>query len=66
MLSALILVPLFGAALIGFWPSSISGKFARTLALVFASITFLWSVVIAIQFNPGQASQQFAESLVLD
>ncbi|MBH8562756.1 NADH-quinone oxidoreductase subunit M [Nostoc sp. CENA67] len=63
MLSALILVPLFGAALIGFWPSSISGKFARTLALVFASITFLWSVVIAIQFNPTQASQQFAESL---
>ncbi|QSJ19947.1 NADH-quinone oxidoreductase subunit M [Nostoc sp. UHCC 0702] len=63
MLSALILVPLFGAALIGFWPSSISGKFARTLALVFASITFLWSVVIAIQFNPTQTSQQFAESL---
>ncbi|MFN6571931.1 NADH-quinone oxidoreductase subunit M [Dendronalium sp. ChiSLP03b] len=63
MLSALILVPLFGAALIGFWPSDISGKLTRTVALVFATIAFLWSVVIAIQFNPGEANQQFAESL---
>ncbi|RCJ29241.1 NAD(P)H-quinone oxidoreductase subunit D4 [Nostoc minutum NIES-26] len=63
MLSALILVPLFGAALIGFWPSDISGKLTRTVALGFATIAFLWSVVIAIQFNPGEANQQFAESL---
>ncbi|MBH8575088.1 NADH-quinone oxidoreductase subunit M [Nostocaceae cyanobacterium CENA369] len=63
MLSALILVPLFGAALIGFWPSNISGKFARTVALVIATIAFLWSVFIAIQFDPGEANQQFAESL---
>ncbi|NDJ20766.1 NADH-quinone oxidoreductase subunit M [Nostoc sp. B(2019)] len=63
MLSALILLPLLGAALIGFWPSNISGKFARGLALVFASITFLWTVVIATQFHPGEVTQQFAESL---
>jgi len=63
MLSALILLPLLGAALVGFWPSDISGKFARRLALVFASIAFLWTVVIATQFHPGEVSQQFAESL---
>ncbi|MEH1766023.1 NADH-quinone oxidoreductase subunit M [Nostoc sp.] len=63
MLSVLILVPLIGAALIGFSPSGISGKFARGVALVFASITFLWTIVLAIQFHPGEITQQFAESL---
>ncbi|WP_375468923.1 NADH-quinone oxidoreductase subunit M [uncultured Nostoc sp.] len=63
MLSVLILVPLIGAALIGFSPSGISGKFARGVALVFASIVFLWTIVLAIQFHPGEITQQFAESV---
>ncbi|MFN6483301.1 MULTISPECIES: NADH-quinone oxidoreductase subunit M [unclassified Nostoc] len=63
MLSVLILVPLIGAALIGFSPSGISGKFARGVALVFASIALLWTIVLAIQFHPGEITQQFAESL---
>ncbi|MEH2451831.1 NADH-quinone oxidoreductase subunit M [Nostoc sp.] len=63
MLSVLILVPLIGAALIGFSPSGISGKFARGVALVFVSIAFLWTIVLAIQFHPGEITQQFAESL---
>ena len=63
MLSVLILVPLIGAALIGFSPSGISGKFARGVALVFASIVLLWTIVLAIQFHPGEITQQFAESV---
>ncbi|MBN3881772.1 MAG: NADH-quinone oxidoreductase subunit M [Nostoc sp.] len=63
MLSVLILVPLIGAALIGFSPSGISGKFARGVALVFATIAFLWTIVLAIQFHPGEITQQFAESI---
>ncbi|WP_448269798.1 NADH-quinone oxidoreductase subunit M [Nostoc sp. DSM 114159] len=63
MLSVLILVPLIGAALIGFSPSSISGKFARRVALVFAIIAFLWTIVLVSQFHPGEITQQFAESL---
>ncbi|MDZ7963708.1 MAG: NADH-quinone oxidoreductase subunit M [Nostoc sp. DedSLP03] len=63
MLSVLILVPLIGAALIGFSPSSISGKFARVVALVFAIIAFLWTIVLVSQFHPGEITQQFAESL---
>ncbi|MEH1818604.1 MAG: NADH-quinone oxidoreductase subunit M [Nostoc sp.] len=63
MLSVLILVPLIGAALIGFSPSGISGKFARGVALVFATIAFLWTIVLAIQFHPGEITQQFAESV---
>ncbi|MEH2053454.1 NADH-quinone oxidoreductase subunit M [Nostoc sp.] len=63
MLSVLILVPLIGAALIGFSPSGISGKFARGVALVFAMIAFLWTILLAIQFHPGEITQQFAESI---
>ncbi|MEH1799468.1 NADH-quinone oxidoreductase subunit M [Nostoc sp.] len=63
MLSVLILVPLIGAALIGFSPSGISGKFARGVALVFATIAFLWTIVLAIQFHPKEITQQFAESI---
>ncbi|MDZ7962071.1 MAG: NADH-quinone oxidoreductase subunit M [Aulosira sp. DedQUE10] len=63
MLSALILVPLIGAALIGFWPSGMNGKISRGLALVVAIIAFVWSVILASQFNPGQVSQQFVEFL---
>lgn len=61
MLSALILLPLLGAVFIGFWPSKISGKVLRSIALLFASITFLWSIFLAIKFTPGEASQQFTE-----
>lgn len=63
MLSTLILLPLIGAALIGFWPSDINGKLSRGIALAFASIIFLLTIVLAIQFNPAFVSQQFAESL---
>ncbi|MFO5437474.1 MAG: NADH-quinone oxidoreductase subunit M, partial [Dolichospermum sp.] len=64
MLSTLILLPLIAAAFIGFYPSTISGKLARIIALVFSVVIFLWSIFIAIQFNPGDVTQQFAESLL--
>jgi len=63
MLSALILLPLFGAALIGFLPIAMNGKISRGMALVFSAIAFLWTIVLAIQFNPGEVTQQFAESI---
>ena len=61
MLSALIWVPILGAALIGFLPVSISPKLCRRVALVFASMAFLWTVVLAIQFDPVSVNQQFSE-----
>lgn len=61
MLSALILLPLFGAALIGFLPIAMNGKISRGMALVFSAIAFLWTIVLASQFNPGDVTQQFAE-----
>ncbi|QIR38050.1 NADH-quinone oxidoreductase subunit M [Tolypothrix sp. PCC 7910] len=63
MLSALILVPLIGAVVISLWPPGINGKNSRGIALVVASIAFVWSIILAIQFNPGEISQQFVEFL---
>ncbi|WP_026082428.1 NADH-quinone oxidoreductase subunit M [Mastigocladopsis repens] len=63
MLSALILVPLLGAALISFLPFGMTPKVSRGVALVFTSISFVWTIVLAIQFNPAKASQQFTEFL---
>ncbi|MBE9142675.1 NADH-quinone oxidoreductase subunit M [Planktothrix mougeotii] len=60
MLSVLIWVPLFGAALIAFWPK-ISGKTARQLSLVIAGGLFLWSLVLAGLFDPSNPSLQFKE-----
>ncbi|MCL1469276.1 NADH-quinone oxidoreductase subunit M [Argonema antarcticum] len=61
MLSALIWLPILSAALLGFWPGTITPKAARQLSLIVASAVFVWSLVLASQFNPGNASQQFSE-----
>ena len=42
MLNGLILVPLIGAGIISFWPSTLSPKLARQLALIGAIISFLY------------------------
>ncbi len=60
MLSILILLPLLGAALIAFVPG-ITAKVSRTVALIVAVISFLWTLVLASQFNLGEVNQQFSE-----
>ncbi|NJL78544.1 MAG: NADH-quinone oxidoreductase subunit M [Richelia sp. SM2_1_7] len=61
MLSILILLPLLGAAVIGFLPFGITPKISRGIALTIASIAFLWTLVLASQFNLGEINQQFGE-----
>ena len=61
MLSALIWLPLLGAALVGFWPKAITPNRSRLVALVIAGVTFLWTIVLATQFHPSNVSQQFSE-----
>ncbi|MEW6492956.1 MAG: NADH-quinone oxidoreductase subunit M [Cyanobacteriota bacterium] len=61
MLSALIWVPLLSAALVGFWPGTITAKWARQVALAVAAGVFIWSIVLLIQFHPQEVSQQFSE-----
>ncbi|WRH65157.1 MAG: NADH-quinone oxidoreductase subunit M [Planktothrix sp. GU0601_MAG3] len=60
MLSVLIWLPLFGAAIIAFWPN-LSGKTARQLSLVIAGGLFLWSLVLAGLFDPDNPALQFKE-----
>lgn len=61
MLSALIFIPLLGTFIIGFSPFGIGEKHGQRIALVFAGITFIWTLVLLILFNPSQISQQFTE-----
>ncbi|MGF1675810.1 MAG: NADH-quinone oxidoreductase subunit M [Rivularia sp. (in: cyanobacteria)] len=61
MLSILILLPLLGAAVIGFLPFGITPKTSRSIALIIATIAFLWTLVLASQFNLGEINQQFRE-----
>lgn len=63
MLSALIWIPVLGATLIGFWPSSLEPGRSRLVALVVTGITLLWTVVLGSQFDPGNTGLQFQEYL---
>ncbi|PSB52436.1 NAD(P)H-quinone oxidoreductase subunit D4 [filamentous cyanobacterium Phorm 6] len=63
MLSALIWIPMLGAALIGFWPGSVSSKIVRNAAIAIAALTFILSVILATQFDASAGESQFVEFL---
>jgi NAD(P)H-quinone oxidoreductase subunit 4 len=63
MLSALILVPLLSAAVLGLWPGKISPKITRNVTLAIAIGLSLWSLILGSQFNPQDVNQQFTEFL---
>ncbi len=63
MLSALIWIPLLGAAFIGFWPGSLDAKRSRLVALLTAAATLVWTLVVISQFEPTNATMQFQESI---
>lgn len=63
MLSALIWIPILGAAVIGFWPGVIAPKITRKIAFAIAGAAFLWSVFLATQFDPSLGGLQFSEFL---
>ncbi|MEQ8956936.1 MAG: NAD(P)H-quinone oxidoreductase subunit D4, partial [Coleofasciculus sp. C2-GNP5-27] len=63
MLSALILVPLLTALVVGFLPTNLMAKGARNVTLIVTSGLFIWSLVLLAQFNPSQMSLQFQEQL---
>ncbi|XWK87362.1 MAG: NADH-quinone oxidoreductase subunit M [Phormidium sp.] len=63
MLSALIWVPLLGAAIVAFLPGNIPAKFTRQVSFAISFAAFIWSLLIAIQFSPGNNTQQFIEFL---
>lgn len=63
MLSVLIWLPVLGAAIVGLWPAAPDSRLPRFLALVTAALTFVWTVVLALQFDGSLSSLQFQENL---
>jgi NAD(P)H-quinone oxidoreductase subunit 4 len=63
MLTVLILLPLIGAAIIGFLPIKIIPKMSRWIAFGFTCVSFFWTLVLASLFNPNDVTQQFSEFL---
>jgi NAD(P)H-quinone oxidoreductase subunit 4 len=62
MLSALILIPLIGSAVIGFFPDK-EGKSSRTLAMLFAIAIIVVNCYIGWHFDTDVTGYQFAEDL---
>ncbi|MEM7726266.1 MAG: NADH-quinone oxidoreductase subunit M [Cyanobacteria bacterium P01_A01_bin.45] len=60
MISALILLPLIGAAIVSVFPIT-SSKVCRSIALTFTILAFVLSVVIALGFSPDEFSLQYSE-----
>jgi len=54
---------MLGAAVIGFWPGSVSSKIVRNAAIGIAAITFILSVILATQFDASAGQSQFVEFL---
>lgn len=63
MLSALIWIPLLGAAVIGFWPGAIAPNITRKLAIAVSGVAFIWSAILATQFDTNVSGLQFPEFL---
>lgn len=63
MLSALIWIPIFCAAVIGLLPASVSSSRLRSFAIASISIAFAWSLYIANQFDVIDIGLQFQEDI---
>jgi NAD(P)H-quinone oxidoreductase subunit 4 len=62
MLSLLIWAPFLGVILIALYPQPLPPTRARQMALAIATLTLLWSIYVATQFDIGQAGFQLQES----
>lgn len=63
MLSILVWLPIIAALIIGLLPRSSPSSLPRWIALIATGAVFLWSVVLAVQFDALTASTQFQELL---
>ncbi len=63
MLSILIWLPIFGAVVIGFWPSVMPAISARLASLTVAGLVLLWNLFILLKFDLSNPVMQFQEYL---
>ncbi|NEP90862.1 MAG: NADH-quinone oxidoreductase subunit M [Okeania sp. SIO2C2] len=61
MLSVLIIIPILGAALVGFFPGKVTDEKLRKITLAIALSLIAWTVEIAIKFNLNNPGLQFQE-----
>lgn len=61
MLSTLIGLPILGVILLGVMPANSPPTRHRAIALTVAGISLIWTLVLAIQFDPTQLGMQFSE-----
>ncbi|MEL7508034.1 MAG: NADH-quinone oxidoreductase subunit M [Cyanobacteria bacterium J06554_1] len=63
MLSALLLIPLLGALVVGCWPSKLTSERAKTLSIGVLVINLVVSLYLLSQFDLAIAGLQFQESI---
>ena len=63
MLSALIWIPFIGAIIIAVLPATMPASRFRNISLSLAGGVLVWTIWIAIQFNPHAVQFQFTENL---
>lgn len=63
MLSVLIWLPIVGAAILGFLPTSIPTKTVRNGALAISGVVLLWTIWLFTQFDLANSGFQFHEYL---
>ena len=63
MLSALILLPILGAAVIGLLPNKLADENVRNLAIGTAISILIINIILVFQFNPQYDGFQFAEDI---
>ncbi|AFZ47709.1 NADH dehydrogenase subunit M [Cyanobacterium stanieri PCC 7202] len=61
MLSLLIWIPVLGGLVVGFLPKNKNPNLFRSVALVFATITLIINLLIALKFDTNTFSLQFTE-----
>ncbi len=63
MLSALILLPILGAIIIGLLPGKLTDAKVRAIALITAISVLIVNLILILQFDPNYESFQFAEDI---
>jgi NAD(P)H-quinone oxidoreductase subunit 4 len=61
MLSTLLLLPILGAAIVGFFPSKLEIAKLRQITIIFAIAIFAWTLFLLSQFDLSNPGLQFSE-----
>ncbi|MBE9175888.1 NADH-quinone oxidoreductase subunit M [Synechocystis salina LEGE 06155] len=61
MLSLLLILPVIGALIIGFFPGNIQAKQLRQITELFAVLTLVWSLIVLFKFDVTNPQFQFQE-----